>query len=439
MASYSKRQFRDCVLVVGDEGEEVAQTMMTAVAELSKILGRRLTLIVLIDTKAARKPSYYPKTVTRLAVNFRSETKLHKSLLPYQDRILVATCRRESLIPNLAKVIPHVPYARTPTAESLEWATDKIMMRRRLTQFAKRITPAYTVVKDMSPESIANIEKNVGYPLVVKPAGLAQSLLVSICYHREDLDKALRQTFRGIRTVYKTRASLTVPKVLVEQFMEGTMYSIDAYVNSRGELYFAPPVHIKTGRSVGFDDFFGYLQMTPTKLETEEVRRANEVVEQGVHALGLRSTTVHAELMKLSTKSWKIIEIGPRMGGFRHKMYELSFGFSHALNDLLIRIPKKPIISRKRLGYTAVMKWFAKKEGRLVGITGLKRARALESFHDISINKQKGDMCRFAKHGGMSVFNITLHNKDRSKLLADIRRLEQNVKIVVEPVGQKKI
>lgn len=437
MASYAKRQYRDCVLVIGDELAETAESVVQAVKQLERELHKRLTLLVLVDSKDVRRPFHYPKNTIKLVCNTASDTKVHTTLLPYIERILLVTCRSERQIPNFANVIPHIPYARTPTVESLEWATDKILMRRRFTQYSKRITPAYTVVNDDQPASIEKIEKKVGYPVVVKPAGLAQSLLVSVCYHREDLEKALRQSFRKVRAVYKARGVAKEPKILIEQFMEGTMYSIDAYVNSRGEPYFTPPVHIKTGRAIGFDDFFGYQQMTPTKLTNEEVRNANEVVEQGVHALGLRSTTVHAELIRTSARSWKIIEIGPRGGGFRHKMYELSFGFSHALNDLLIRIPRKPIISRKRLGYTAVLKNFARKEGRLVKIQGLKKAKALESFRDITINKEKGDMCYFAKHGGISVFNITLHNNVRSELLADIRRLEQNVKIIVEPVKKK--
>lgn len=437
MASYSRRQKRDCILVIGDEGGEVARTIVKAVKELETILQRKLTLLVLVDSKSAKRDFNYPASTIKLIANTISETKLHRILLPYLERILVVTCRAEKLIPVMAKVVPHVPYARTPTEDSLLWSIDKVMMRRRFTQYSKKITPAYTVVTDTSPQSILKIEKKVGYPLVVKPAGLAQSLLVSMCYHREDLEKTLGKTIRKIKSTYKARGSHQEPKILVEQLMEGTMYSIDAYVNSRGELYYTPPVHNKTGRAIGFDDPFLYQQLTPTKLSVNEVKDANDVVEQGVHALGLRSTTVHAELMRISPKSWKIIEIGPRMGGFRHKMFELSFGFSHALNDLMIRIPRKPIISRKRRGYSATMKWFSKKEGRLVKIQGLKKAKSLDSFHDIVLNKEKGEMCRFAKHGGISVFNITLFNRSRSGLFADIRRLEQNVKIIVQPHKNK--
>jgi len=78
------------------------------------------------------------------------------------------------------------------------------------------------------------------------------------------------------------------------------------------------------------------------------------------------------------------------------------------------------------------MKFFAKEEGKLVKLGGIKKIQELKSLKKLYINKKVGDSCKFAKHGGSSVFNIILVNKDRSELLADIRRLEQTVDIQVE-------
>ncbi len=75
------------------------------------------------------------------------------------------------------------------------------------------------------------------------------------------------------------------------------------------------------------------------------------------------------------------------------------------------------------------MKFFAKKEGKLIKLTGIKKAQELKSFKRIYISKKVGDSCTYAKHGGVSVFNIILFNKDRSLLLADIRRLEKMIHI----------
>lgn len=366
-----------------------------------------------------------------LTCNFDSRKSIVKAIKPIEDELLVATCRAESRIPNFAQVIPHIPYLRTPTTESLEWATNKVEMRRRLMAYDPKITPAFTVVHDTTKASLKKITDKVGFPLVIKPSGLAQSLLVTICYHEDELEKSLKRVFRTIKKLYKDTDGRGEPEVLVEQYMEGEMYSVDAYINSRGKIYFCPMVHIKTGRSIGFDDFFGYQQMTPTILSKKSIQDARQTSKKAVRALGLRSTTAHIELYR-TEEGWKIIELGPRVGGFRNTMYQLSYGIDHTENDIFVRIPKQPKVPSKKLGYTATLKVFAKTEGTITSIKGIKKLYDLESFHHISINKKVGDKATFAKNGGKSVFNITLFNKERSKLLADIRRMEKGVNIVVK-------
>ncbi len=387
---------------------------------------------------------YNPKTLTekqkleietlkiiKIPCNLKSPDSIIKALKPYEDEFLAIICRAETRIPDFQHIIPHVPYLRTPTKESLDWSINKILMRRRFSAYNKKITPKFMVVKDARKKTLEEIEQKVGLPLVVKPSGLAQSILVNVAYHHEELEKILRRVFRHIRTAYKEYDRHSEPQVLVEQYMDGDMYSIDAYVNSRGKVYFCPMVAVKTGKQIGFDDFFGYQQMTPTLLTNESIKQAELVSSDAIHALGLRSSSAHIELMK-TEKGWKVIELGPRLGGFRHKMYQLSYGINHAKNDILIRIPRKPIIPKRVLGYSATLKIFAKKEGIIKNLTGIKRVQTLTSFHSIEIKKRVGDKARFAKNGGKSIFNITFFNKNRSKLLADIRRLEQLVKIEVE-------
>jgi biotin carboxylase len=366
-----------------------------------------------------------------IKADFDSPTSMTQALKPYEDQLLAVTARGDMNIPFLQKTIPHVPYLKTPTVTSLEWATNKLLMRRRFATYDKTITPKYSLVKDYSKETLKKVEEKVGFPLIVKPTGLASSLLVSICYHKEELEDTLARVFKKINGLYKKNGGRGEPQVLVEQFMEGDMYSIDGYVNSRGKVYFCPMVSVKTGKQIGFDDFFGYQQMTPTALNNSSVEDARYVALQAIHALGLRSSSAHVELMKTEA-GWKVIELGPRLGGFRDEMYKMSYGIDHAANDIFIRIPKVPIIPRKRLGYTAVLKVFAKKEGSIQKIIGIKKIQELKSFKKINIHKEVGDRAVFAKHGGESIFNIYFFNESRSKLLADIRRMEQMVKIEVE-------
>ncbi len=365
-----------------------------------------------------------------LPSDFSNSAAMHDALAPYQDELLAITTRGEDHIPDLHSLIPYVPFLLTPTQESLLWSTDKIAMRERLRIHAPSITPRFKIVDALSKKTVENIKKELTFPLIVKPSGLAASRLVGICYHEEELYAFLKKVFKEIDTTYQETKGNWTPRVLVEEFIEGQQFSTDVYVSQKGQMYFCPLVSVQTGKSIGFDDFFGYQQMTPSLLNPKSIQDAELVAGEAVRALGLRSVTAHVELLK-TEQGWKVIELAPRIGGFRHMLYEGAYEFNHTMNDILIRMGKKPILSKKAKGYTAAMKFFAKKEGTLTSLSGIKKIKDLASFKKIYIHKKPGDACKFAKHGGSSVFNVMLFNKERSELLADIRRIEQTVDIQV--------
>jgi len=369
--------------------------------------------------------------------DFSKSDKIVEALAPYRDSLLAITCRHEQSIARFIEVLPHVPYLRTPTTESLRWASDKYDMRRRMKAYNPKITPRFVLVKENSVEERMNIADKVGFPLIIKPTNMAGSLFVTICYHEEELEKALRHTFRSIKRAYKIDNRLEAPRVIAEEYMDGDLYSIDSYVDSRGEVHHCPLVKQVTAKKIGQDDFYNYLQMTPTGLKDATVARAEQAAEDAIHAIGLRSSIAHTELMKLDD-DWKVVEIGARMGGFRHVLHQLSCDIDHSLNDVLIRIPKKVIIPKKCKGYACTMKWFAAKEGEIVEMKGVKKIEQLESFYSITVNKKIGDRAVFARNGGRSVFNLFMYNAERSKLLADIRRVEQLVEIKVAGRGRTK-
>ncbi len=394
---------------------------------------RKFRIMLIRDTRdgARKEKDAYKGLDILIECDFAIPARIAEALAPYQDALCAITSRSESHMARFIEVIPHVPYLRTPTTESLIWATDKLEMRRRFKLLAPRFSPKYTVVKRNTVEERKRIIEKIGFPMIVKPTNLAQSLLVSLCYHEDELKKALTKLGKKIERIYSENKRTEEPRMMVEAFMEGDMYSVDAYVNSRGKVYFCPMVRVLTGHNVGHEDFFNYLHMSPTNLKVTSIERAHIASEAGIHALGLRNTTAHVELMKVDD-DWKIIEIGPRVGGFRVELHGLTCGIDHSLNDVLIRMPKKPVIPKKCKGYAATIKWYSKKEGRIVGIRGIKKCQELQSFVEIKPTKKIGDMCTFARHGGKAVFTITLYNLERSKLLADIKRVEKLIEVQVK-------
>ena len=163
----------------------------------------------------------------------------------------------------------------------------------------------------------------------------------------------------------------------------------------------------------------------------EAMKEAEEVAKAAIKALGLRSSTAHIELMR-TDDGWKVVEVGARIGGFRNDLYKLAFGIDHGINDILIRIPQKPVVPKKNKGFACAMQFYPEKEGTLTQLKGIKKIQELKSIHKVKVNKKLGDKCLFAKHGGKSVVDVILFNKERSKLLADIRRIEKSLEIVTE-------
>jgi biotin carboxylase len=404
-----------------------------SVRRYEKEMGVKYQIMLLWDVKVkdTEAKRTMPGVDIVIDVDFGKSEKIAEALLPYQENLLAITCRSEQSMARFAAVIPHVPYLRTPTTESLKWAADKYEMRKRMKLYDASITPKFTLVKENSKNERRRIIDKIGFPMIIKPTNLSASLFVTICYHEEDLEKALRGTLRRLKKAYENDHRLEEPKLIAEEFMDGDMYSIDSYVGARGKVEHCPLVKVVTGKKIGHDDFYGYLQITPPVFKRETVAKAELVAEKAIHSLGLRSTITHIELMKLDDE-WKVIEVAARMGGFRHILHSLTCGIDHALNDILVRIPQKRVIPKKCTGYACAMKWFAPKEGKISEMKGIKKIEQLESFYKIEVNKKVSDKAVFARNGGRSIFNLFLHNPDRSKLLADIRRVEQLVEIKVD-------
>jgi len=434
MDQFLRDKERNTVLIVNTVHPRTLNDTVEAIKSLETLLKRRMYVIVIVerrDKHAIKQRSIYPKSWKTIIVNTKSVMQLETALKPYSENIVAITCQSEKAIPFLRNIIPHVPYLETPTMESLLWSEDKIDMRRRLRTFRKRISPAYTIVQDTTKVSVERMSRLVGYPAIVKPAGLAASALVRVVYDEEEAVQVIKKSLRKLNSVYKAKGYIKSPKLLIEQYMEGEMYSTDIYVNSRGTMYTTPLVHILTGHKAGKGDFFGYRQMTPVIMKPYKHQAAFDVAKEAVEAMGLRSITAHVELIK-SVDGWKIVEVNPRAGGFREFLYRSSYGIHHTLNDILIRLPMRPIIPRKTRGYSAILKLYPDKEGVLMKIVGKQKIKTIKSYKKHDMNSQYGDKVKFARNGGSSVMDVYLFNEKRSGLLADIHRLEQIITIEVD-------
>ena len=398
--------------------------------------GRHFTSVVVVDTNihesihTLNEQGHLEGNAQVITADFDSPASIRQALRPFEDRLVAVLSQYENSIHEFKKLIPYVPYLQTPTESSLDWATDKKLMRAAFDAYDPSLSPRSLHVENPSHATIAAVEQQLTYPVIIKPSGLECSLLVSVARNRKELTKQLAVTFKELHGAYRNLLKRLEPAVLVEEFMEGDMYSIDAYVAADGTCRFAPPVKVVTGRKVGFDDFFPYLTITPTGLSAQEVAAANHTVSQACKALGLRATTAHAELM-YTPNGWRMIEVGPRIGGYRHELYGLTLGMSHIMNDIVNRIGLEPDIPATPSRYAAVLQAYAHEEGALKVVHGTEQIKALPSYVSQKVRYKEGEPLRFAQHNGYPAVEVMLCHEDEAQLQKDLQTIEDVLHIEV--------
>lgn len=425
---------RDTILTVNI----VEPALVSAVHKHAQELGRDLKGIVLIDRTYAKEalerdfPRDKTGLFTEILCDFDDQDELQRILMPYTDRLLAVTCRYENSMHNFRKLIPFVPYLPCPSESSLLWSLEKPMMRDRLSNYDRSLTPKYQYMEETDVPHVMELIQDFDFPVIVKPSELAESLLVTRCETEEDLKVCLDETFKVIGDIYEREHRENTPGLLVEEFMEGTMYSTDAYVTNEGEIFCLPLVEVVTAHSIGLPGFYSYRHIIPVGLPPEEVEAAFDVSRAAIKALNLRASSTHIELFR-TQQGWKIIELGARIGGYRGALYREAYGVDHFYNDLAIHMGKKPVMPGEPIAHAAGFNIYAEEEGIIESITGVEESQKLESVVFVEAHAEPGEEALFAQNGGRYIVDGILSNKDPEQLEKDMAKIRELVKITVRP------
>lgn len=109
-------------------------------------------------------------------------------------------------------------------AYSSELRTSKFHMREKIRQSLGGSFPKYTLITHA--DQLTEKAEDLGYPLVVKALSSAGNDHVSICQNKTDAFKAVERGL-GATNIFGRK----INKLLIEQFIEGEQYAIDAFVN----------------------------------------------------------------------------------------------------------------------------------------------------------------------------------------------------------------
>lgn len=364
-----------------------------------------------------------------------TEENLSMVLAPYGKSIVGVLCRGDKYVQYLRKIIPYLPEnVLVSSTRSLEIATNKRMMRQAFTAKYPEITPKFEKVIDASDDTVQKILRNLELPVIVKPASLASSILIQKCNDSNEIVSALGKIFASLRAIYQKEGRHEPPEIIVEEFLVGRFFSIDVYVLEKGNVFYTPIVEYTPAESLGIDDFFLYKRWLPTDLSPQDEEGAQIAAKKSIDAAGLSYTSAHVELVK-TTRGWKIIEIGPRIGRFRNTMYSAGYDFDHGYNDLLIHLGYEPTVAQKKpVAFVAAYSIYPESEGVLEKLEGIDEfvERNEGKIRYCSIDHEAiGRVVAYAKNGGHALAEIVFVCQSKQDYDATCTWLEKNVKAVI--------
>lgn len=332
----------------------------------------------------------------------------------------------ERFIGDASAIADHLGLPGLPH-EAAKACTDKFVMRQKFSAAPQKISPDFAVVT--SQEGVRAFAEAHDFPLILKPANLSKSLLVSKATSLDELLQNYAKTMRNINAVYAKYAPGVTPKLLIEEFMEGPVHSVDAFVDSNGEPHVLDAVvDYQTGYDIGFDDNFHYSRLLPSALPDETIARIREVASIGCKALGMKNSPAHIEII-LTVDGPRIVEIGARNGGYRDRMHSMANGIDIEANAIRLSLGQQPQVTATKTEPVGVFELFPKTPGIFTGIANEDRLRELPSLHYLSIPAKIGAFVGSSSDGYKMCAVVMLHHADQATFDKDMAYLNDQVAV----------
>lgn len=179
--------------------------------------------------------------------------------------------------------------------ENTELSTNKHNMR---VAFEKNGDPS---PKSILVTSVDDIGDDLKYPLIVKPLDRSGSRGIYKISERSELSNAITEA----------KKQGFIKKALVEEYVEGTEYSVEC-ISYKGEHHFLALTYKYT---TGAPHYIETGHLEPAQVSDDVFNNIKRTVLHALDTLKIKYGASHSEIKVFKDGSIKIIEIGARMGG----------------------------------------------------------------------------------------------------------------------------
>ncbi|MBN2657081.1 MAG: ATP-grasp domain-containing protein [Spirochaetales bacterium] len=277
-------------------------------------------------------------------------------------------------------------------------ATDKIRMRRC---FRDSQVPSPLFVELSQDMDFASETARMPYPLVVKPVDNMGARGVRKLTSSDGLDKAVNEAIAFSRT----------GRAIVEEFIAGPEYSIDALVENgvvtihglaERHIYF-PPCFIEMGHTM------------PALISDEKRREIEEVFKKGVAALGIDCGAAKGDI--IYSKNGPVVgEIAARLsGGYMSGWtFPLASGIESTKGALKIAVGGKADSYDGSYKKVCAERAFLSIPGTVKSIENINEAYKTEYVNDLFLRIEEGDIVDFPVNNVEKCGNFISSHEERA-------------------------
>ncbi|MDD2907684.1 MAG: ATP-grasp domain-containing protein [Candidatus Gracilibacteria bacterium] len=268
---------------------------------------------------------------------------------------------------------------------------------------------------------IDEIEKYVGFPFIIKPIDGVQSSGVAKIKNKKDFLDYI-SNYKKFHDRLEARG-INNKELIVEEFIDGTLYSVDYYVDKDGNSFISKPVKVRLGVDVKVEDYCNIARISTEKTEGEfKGKRLKAFVNSNVKATGIKNTFVHHEFKINSKGELKTIELNGRLGGGRLELMKRAYGLN--MYEIVCN-PETKVGKLKE--NNIVVNIYATKRGILRAFNHklLEKIRTKKSVYGIDVEEScVGKEIGLTKDGFIKIGNIKLANKNYEELAEDFKYIK---------------
>ncbi len=250
-------------------------------------------------------------------------------------------------------------------------ATDKAVMRQCLQEAGVPVPAFYKVTNE---EEYARAAASFRVPFVVKPADNSGSRGIVLVDDPTDSE--------AVTSAYAySRQHSRNGNVVVEEYMKGPEVSVET-LSANGVCHV---IQITDKLTTGAPHFVEMGHSQPTQLSPETAEKIRQVVIAANRAVGIENGPSHTEVI-VTAEGPKIVEIGARLGGdcITTHLVPLSTGVNMVECCIRIALGETPDLTQKFRKGSAI-RYFQQIPGKVVSISGIEAAEAMEGIRQVSI------------------------------------------------------